>query len=143
MNQITFSGKVKFLSGPVRRNIRSLLYRVATDHGRAIGFLSYVFVSDDDLLQINQKHLQHNTYTDVITFNLSDVVGLVDGEVYISIDRVEENAKDHQTSPNEELIRVICHGLLHLLGHKDKTTAQAKEMREQEEACLSLWASLT
>lgn len=143
MNPITFSGKTKFLNGAVRQKIRTLLNIVASNKGQTIGFLSYVFVSDEDLLKINQEHLRHDTYTDIITFDLSENTTVVEGEIYISIERVNENAIKHQTTPDDELIRVISHGLLHLLGYKDKTKAEAKEMREQEEACLSLWASLT
>lgn len=143
MNPITFSGKTKFLNGAVRQKIRTLLNIVASNKGQTIGFLSYVFVSDEDLLKINQEHLRHDTYTDIITFDLSENTTVVEGEIYISIERVNENAIKHQATPDDELIRVISHGLLHLLGYKDKTKAEAKEMREQEGACLSLWASLT
>jgi rRNA maturation RNase YbeY len=142
MNSITFSGKTKLLNGVFRQKIRSLLNVVASQKGQTIGFLSCVFVSDEDLLKINQEHLQHDTYTDIITFDLSDNTTIVEGEIYISIERVNENAIKHRTEPDDELVRVVSHGLLHLLGYKDKTKAEAKEMREQEEACLSLWASL-
>ncbi|MBM3437589.1 MAG: rRNA maturation RNase YbeY [Bacteroidetes bacterium] len=143
MNAIQFLGKSRFLDQKTRNNLRSLLHRVAKNKGWKINQLTYVVVDDEHLLSINVEHLQHNTYTDIITFDLSDGQSKgVDGEIYISIDRVKENAIIHHQSVEMELVRVVSHGLLHLLGFKDKSPNQAKEMRQEEEACLSLWSSL-
>ncbi|MFM6952871.1 MAG: rRNA maturation RNase YbeY [Bacteroidota bacterium] len=143
MNTIQFLGKSRFLDQKTRNNLRSLLQRVAKNKGWKISQLTYVFVDDEHLLSINVEHLQHDTYTDIITFDLSDgQTKEVDGEIYISIDRVKENAFIHNQTVEMEFVRVVSHGLLHLLGFKDKSPSQAKEMRQEEEACLSLWSSL-
>jgi rRNA maturation RNase YbeY len=100
--------------------------------------LQYVFCSDPYLLQINKDFLQHDFYTDIITFELSaDPLGSgVEGEIYISIDRVRENAQELGVPIQQELLRVIFHGALHLCGFKDKTSAQEKQMRAKEEEYL-------
>lgn len=102
----------------------------------AIRQLSYIFCSDDYLLEINRNHLQHDFYTDIITFDLSNPGEGVVGEIYISIDRVKDNAKTHQEPFYREMHRVIFHGALHLCGYKDKTPVQEKEMRKKEEEYL-------
>ena len=113
------------------------LNQVAAFELTEITTLSYVFCSDDKLLEINKEHLDHDFYTDVITFDLSDREE-IDGEIYISIDRVSDNAKKLKVSFEEELCQVMAHGLLHLLGYDDKTEEQKKEMRSKESICLSL-----
>lgn len=101
--------------------------------------LSYVFCSDDYLLDINHQYLQHDYYTDIITFDLSEGDGSVAGEIYISVDRVKDNARQFNTSLTEELHRVIFHGALHLCGYRDKTAKEEKLMREKENECLTRW----
>jgi probable rRNA maturation factor len=100
--------------------------------------LSYTFCNDDYLLQINREHLNHDYLTDIITFDLSDMGNLIDGDIYISIDRVKDNAKQMKVSPSLELKRVMAHGLLHLMGYDDKTNAGKIEMRAKEDECLAL-----
>ncbi len=100
--------------------------------------VSYVFCSDHFLLQLNQKHLNHNYYTDIITFDLSDNLEQIDGECYISLTRVRDNAAVHQHPFGIELCRVMIHGILHLIGYEDNSPDNAALMREQENACLSL-----
>jgi probable rRNA maturation factor len=100
--------------------------------GIAIDTLQYVFCSDKFLLNINKSFLNHDYYTDIISFDLSETKGKLIGEVYISVDRVKDNAKTHKASNTEELLRVIFHGALHFCGYKDKKPADAKEMRAQE-----------
>lgn len=94
--------------------------------------VDYIFCSDDFLLNINQKHLSHNTLTDIITFPLSNNE-LVRGEIYISVDRIKENAKTFQVHYQSELLRVMIHGALHLCGYKDKKKLQQVEMRNKED----------
>lgn len=94
--------------------------------------LSYVFCTDEYLLTINRDFLQHDYYTDIITFELSEPGQPVMGEIYISIDRVRDNAKIHQESFQRELHRVIFHGALHLCGYRDKTKKEQEEMRRKE-----------
>jgi len=130
---IQFSGKAKFLDGESRKKIRSILISHAHTNRYEISSLSYVFVDDEYLLELNQKTLNHDTYTDIITFDLSDQEGIIDGEIYISIDRVKENAKLFNVAFITEMIRVVAHGYLHLIGFKDKTLTQKEEMRKQEE----------
>ena len=95
--------------------------------------LNYIFCSDQRLLEINRQFLQHDYFTDIITFELSAPKDPVEGEIYISIDRVRENAQHHASSFTRELHRVIFHGVLHLCGYKDKTTLEEKVMREKED----------
>jgi rRNA maturation RNase YbeY len=99
--------------------------------------LSFVFCDDEYLKNINVKYLGHDYYTDVITFDYSTEEGLV-GDVFISIERVKENANNFKVSFNEELFRVIIHGVLHLCGFDDKTDKEIKEIRKQENYFLSL-----
>jgi rRNA maturation RNase YbeY len=98
--------------------------------------LNYIFCSDEHLLGINQQFLNHNTYTDIITFDLGEYDDEVVGEIYISVDRVAENAGKFGVPYNDELHRVIFHGALHLCGYKDKNEADRKEMRRKEDLCL-------
>lgn len=100
---------------------------------------TYVFCSDEYLLGINRSFLQHDYYTDIITFPLSETDTRVESEIYISVDRVADNAKRHKVSSEEELLRVIFHGALHLAGYKDKTKAEQTTMRRKENEWLSLF----
>jgi len=143
MNNIYFLGRSRFLDKQKRNKIRRLLQTTSKKKGKSISLLNFVLVNDEALLEINMAHLQHDTYTDIITFDLREnPIDPIEGEIYISIERVAENAITAGVGFENEFIRVVSHGLLHLLGYKDKTDAQAKEMRQEEEACLSLWANL-
>lgn len=143
MNNIYFLGRSRFLDKQKRNKIRRLLQTTSKKKGESISHLNFVLVNDEALLEINMAHLQHDTYTDIITFDLREnPIDPIEGEIYISIERVAENAITAGVDFENEFIRVVSHGLLHLLGYKDKTDAQAKEMRQEEEACLSLWADL-
>lgn len=107
------------------------------DAGYQLEALNYVFCSDEHLLQMNKEHLQHDYYTDIITFDYSERLKVFNGELYISIDRILENASENHVSFADELHRVMIHGVLHLLGFKDKTAAEQTKMREQEENALA------
>ncbi len=102
--------------------------------------LRYIFCSDDYLLKINKQFLNHDDYTDIITFNLSDDTknGII-GEVYISTDRVKENAVLHSNTFKDEVFRVVFHGALHLCGYKDKKKSDSKIMREKENFYIHLY----
>lgn len=102
------------------------------------GEVFFLFCSDEYLYKMNLQYLAHDTYTDIITFDLSESSEYISGEMYISLDRVNENASRHGTSLNDEIHRVMVHGILHLLGFNDKTEIDEREMRHQEEKCLSL-----
>jgi rRNA maturation RNase YbeY len=112
---------------------KSWISTIAQREGKSIFYLSYVFCSDDFLLSINQDYLNHNYFTDVITFDLSDPSeSLVTGEIYISIDRVTENASLHNTPFFNELLRCIAHGLLHLCGYNDSSEKEKVLFRQLE-----------
>ena len=101
------------------------------------GIINYVFTSDESLLKINMKYLDHNTYTDIITFDYSKGKK-VSGDIFISVDRVKDNADKFEVGFNEELSRVMIHGVLHLCGYKDKTKTDSGLMRGKENAALRL-----
>ena len=100
--------------------------------------INYIFCSDSYLLKFNQEYLSHDTLTDIITFDNSEEKGKIEADIFISIDRVKENAHSLEKEFDQELHRVIIHGLLHLLGYNDKTEVDKAEMRKKEDACLSL-----
>ena len=116
-----------------RTRLKSFLHRLFVKEGKRLESLNYIFCSDKRLLSINQQYLSHNDYTDIITFELSPPGSPITGEIYISIDRVRENAKLLNISVKAELHRVIFHGALHLCGYEDKSKAAKHEMREMED----------
>lgn len=122
--------------------LKSFIEKKVKKEGYTIDSLTYVFCSDKYLLKINKDFLSHDYYTDIISFDLSEVPGQLIGEVYISVDRVKDNAKTHGTSLKEELHRVIFHGALHFCGYKDKKPSDAKKMREMEDRWLSAYMKL-
>jgi probable rRNA maturation factor len=99
--------------------------------------LNYIFCSDQYLLQINQQYLDHDTYTDIITFDNSEKDEIIEGDIFISIDRIRENANKFNSGEENELHRVIIHGALHLLGYQDKKAESKKLMTEKEDHYLS------
>lgn len=106
---------------------------------KKLGSLNYVFCSDKDLLKVNQRYLNHDYYTDIITFDLSEPGGPIQGEIHISTDRVADNARKMGISLKNELHRVIFHGALHLCGYADKRKNDKKLMREREDYYLELY----
>jgi len=122
-----------------KRLIRTWLQEVCQINNQTIDSLNYIYCSDKYLLEVNQTYLDHNYYTDIITFdNRDESDSPIVADLFISIDRVRENAKAEKTGFDKELHRVMVHGLLHLLGQNDKTTSQKEEMTKREEASLSL-----
>lgn len=113
---------------------------VAASHGCSVQQVQYIFCSDDYLHRINVDYLQHDTLTDIITFPYADPPA-IEGEIYVSVDRVKDNAADLKLPFQQELLRVIIHGILHLCGIGDKTESQAAVMRAQEDAALLLWVN--
>lgn len=122
-----------------RKTVKAWLDRIARENKYTVAELQYTFCSDDQLLEINQKYLNHDYYTDIITFDLSEEKGQIEGDIYISLDRVKDNARVNQTKSQDELLRVMVHGLLHLIGYRDKTPKQIKEMRQKEGEALDLY----
>ena len=119
-----------------KRTIKIWLKSLVERENKRVGEIAFIFCSDDELLQINQQYLKHDYYTDVITFDYSENTD-VSGDIFISVDTVRANAKEYNQSFDEELHRVMAHGVLHLCGYKDKTSAQKKTMREKEDFYLS------
>ena len=127
---ISFTVKQK---GLLRTWIRNTI--ISENH--RLKLLNFIFCSDAYLLNINKEYLNHDTYTDIITFDNSDVEKEIAGDIFISIDRVEENAKELELDATEELHRVIIHGTLHLLGYSDKSKTLKAQMTDKEDHYLS------
>jgi probable rRNA maturation factor len=119
-----------------RTTLKTFLPTVFRQHKKQFSNLTYIFCSDDYLLAINKAQLQHDFYTDIITFDLSESPQNIIGEIYISTDRVRDNAATLGVSIKEELHRVIFHGALHLCGYKDKSARHQKAMRAAENQLL-------
>ncbi len=124
-----------------RNQTKNWLRALAIASGHKIKDLNYIFCSDEYLLQINQEYLDHDTLTDIITFDFSEEANEISGDIFISIDRVEENSKELGTLPNEELLRVISHGLLHLIGFNDKSEKEKEIMRKKESEAINLFTT--
>jgi len=125
-----------------RVRLKSFIEKRVKKEGLVIESLIYVFCTDKHLLKINNDFLSHDYYTDIISFDLSEVPGRLIGEVYISVDRVKDNAKTLGVSYKEELHRVIFHGALHFCGYKDKKPSDANLMRSMEDKWLKAYLNL-
>lgn len=132
---ITFQNTSKFKVKDLRKK-KLWLNSISKNEGKEIESLSFLFVDDEEMLKYNKKYLQHESYTDVITFD-SSVDKKVAGDIIISLERVNDNAKFYQVSYNYELQRVMAHGLLHLLGYNDKNKEEKKIIRKKENYYLS------
>ena len=121
---------------------KNWLKQIAQSENFKIGELNYIFCSDEYLYQINVDYLNHHTYTDIITFDNSEEEQLIEGDIFVSIDRVKENAQKLNQQESSELSRVISHGLLHLMGYKDKTKTDAEVMRSKEAFAIELFQTL-
>jgi rRNA maturation RNase YbeY len=119
-----------------RREIKEWIKAVAEIHNKKIGDINYIFCSDEYLLRINKEYLLHDYYTDIITFDYCSN-NILSGDIFISIDRVNDNAVIYSTSETE-LYRVIIHGLLHLIGFDDHSEVDKKQMREQENNAIKM-----
>jgi probable rRNA maturation factor len=119
-------------------SLSAWLTSVCENENAELTDLSYVFCSDEKLLEINRQFLNHDYYTDVITFDLSDIDESIEGEIYISLDRIKDHAENLAISFEQELCRVMAHGLLHLIGYDDRTPESKTEMTEREDISLSL-----
>jgi rRNA maturation RNase YbeY len=127
---ITFQNTSKFKVKDLRKK-KLWLNSISNNEGKKIESLSFLFVDDEEMLKYNKKYLQHESYTDVITFD-SSVDKRIAGDIIISLERVNDNAKFYQVSYNYELQRVMAHGLLHLLGYNDKNKEEKKIIRKKE-----------
>ena len=120
-----------------RTKIKQWIKQVIEAKGKKTGNITYIFCDDEYLLEVNKQYLQHDYYTDVITFDYVEN-DLISGDIFISTDRVRENALAFGSSETEELHRVIIHGALHLVGLKDKSEKEASQMRQAENEALKL-----
>ena len=127
---ITFQNISKFKVKDVRKK-KLWLNSISNNEGKEIESLSFLFVDDEEMLKYNKKYLLHESYTDVITFD-SSVDKKIAGDIKISLERINDNAKFYQVSYNYELQRVMAHGLLHLLGYNDKNKEEKKIIRKKE-----------
>ena len=118
--------------------IRQWVTSTIQAEGYKLKQLAYIFCHDNYLLQINRQYLNHDTYTDIITFDNSDIEKVIIGDIFISIDRIRENAAKLNITETDELHRVIIHGALHLLGYKDKTSVTKQKMTQKEDFYLKM-----
>ena len=138
--------KINFRSGdrpfiyPDKTGLKSFIESLFKKEKKELGEINYIFCSDEMLLKINQDFLQHNYYTDIITFGLQEPGQPIEAEIYISIDRVKDNAIQHGVSYENEMKRVLFHGALHLCGYKDKKKSEIQEMRAKEDQYLQMIA---
>lgn len=136
---VSFHSADRQLSLRNKTAVKAFIALIFRKEAQSLAAINYIFCSDPYLLQINRDFLQHDYYTDIITFGLSAPNTPIEAEVYISLDRVKDNAKTLGVTHREELLRVIFHGALHLCGYKDKSRPQAKKMREKEDQYLRLF----
>jgi len=136
-----FFNDVRF-SFPDRKRVKSFIKSMVKLEKKKIGSLNYVFSTDKHLQTLNKKYLNHNYKTDILTFPTNKDSSL-EAEVYISIERVKDNAKFYNGTFRQELLRVIFHGTLHLCGYKDKSNRQQRAMRKLEDHYLKLYESFT
>jgi len=118
---------------PKRTAVKNFLGKLITKEGRKIDTVNYIFCTDEYLLALNKSHLNHNSYTDILTFEHSHPGAPLIADIYISAERVKENAQKYHCSFKKELLRVIFHGTLHLCGFDDKSREQVQLMRERED----------
>ena len=123
---------------PSKEQTSQWIVDIANSEGYRVEGLNFIFCSDDYLHKMNMTYLHHDTFTDIITFDQSEDTEALEGDIFISTDRTRENAKDLGVDFDEELHRVIIHGVLHLMGYHDKNDEEKDLMRKKEEACLSL-----
>ncbi|MGL1884885.1 MAG: rRNA maturation RNase YbeY [Reichenbachiella sp.] len=138
MNEITFFTEDLEFSLPQEDKVKDWIIHTVEAEGYKIETISYIFCSDEYLHKINVEYLDHDYYTDIITFDNSEEDEALTSDLFISIERVKDNAEEQSITFIEELRRVVIHGVLHLVGYHDKTPEQKKEMRQKENAYLSL-----
>jgi rRNA maturation RNase YbeY len=134
---VIFNNQHPTLGIPNSSKLHNWLVQSIKNESYTLGKLNYTFLTDDELHKINMQFLNHDTYTDIITFDYNQG-NMIIGEIYISMDRVKENSEKNKSDFNSELYRIIIHGLLHLMGYKDKTPQDKNEMTAKEDYYLSL-----
>ncbi len=142
MAKINFRSGDRAFAFPNKTIIKAFIEKLIKKEGGVLSDINYIFCSDKFLLQMNRDFLQHDYYTDIITFGLSEKNQPIEAEIYISIDRVKDNALSLGVAYKEEMLRVIFHGALHLCGYKDKTKSEISAMRAKEDQYLQLFAKI-
>jgi probable rRNA maturation factor len=139
---IYFNSELKSFKLANKQKVKNGLKLIAEQEGKKIDELNYIFVDDDALLAINKQFLAHETFTDIISFdNNDDADEYIEGDIFISIDRVKENAVNFEVEFQDEIFRVISHGLLHLCGYGDKSKDEKAIMREKEDVAIEILRS--
>ncbi|MCH3924108.1 MAG: rRNA maturation RNase YbeY [Bacteroidales bacterium] len=131
---ISFTNQISFLFKN-KIKIKQWIKDIVTREDKKLGEISYIFCDDNKILEVNKQYLSHDYFTDIITFDYVEK-DIISGDIIISIDRVKENSKSFNSSFEDELHRVIIHGVLHLIGYNDKTDKEQQIMREKENECL-------
>lgn len=133
---ISFNSNIDFkLKNKIK--LKKWINNVIEKEGKKLNFVNFIFCDDNEMLKKNINYLNHMTYTDILTFDYTEN-NIISGDIIISIDRITENAKTYNVTFKKELKRVIIHGILHLIGYKDKSKKEKKIMREKEDFYLSL-----
>jgi rRNA maturation RNase YbeY len=139
MQLVSFHTADKALTIRRKTAIKSFIAEIFDLENKALKKLDYVFCTDDYLLEINKSFLQHDFYTDIITFPLSDKQEPITAEIYVSLDRVKDNALQHNSTILNETLRVLFHGALHLCGYGDKSNKEIRNMRSKEDYYIGLF----
>lgn len=121
-----------------KRKMNAWIKSVANKYKKNVGEIAYIFCSDKKILEVNKQYLQHDYYTDIITFDYCEK-DVLNGDIFISIETVSSNAERFRVSFEEELRRILIHGILHLCGQDDKTPALRAEMTKKENEALEMW----
>ncbi|MGV3597944.1 MAG: rRNA maturation RNase YbeY [Bacteroidota bacterium] len=120
--------------------IKRWIQQTVSSESKKTGDINIIFCSDEYLLEVNKQYLNHDYYTDIITFNYN--TDKINGDLFISLDRVADNANQNNVPRETELLRVIIHGVLHLLGYNDKTAKEEREIRAKEDSCIKVYQEL-
>ena len=138
---ISFSSQDIAFELKEKRKIKQWITSVINSCGKKVGEIGFLFCNDSYLIEVNRTYLNHDTFTDIITFDYVEG-NIISGDILISVERVLENAKTFNTSFETELHRVIIHGILHLLGQEDKSDDEAAQMRKKEDDALAVWNTI-
>jgi probable rRNA maturation factor len=142
MPQINFFSEDISYNLPNKVKTRNWIKKVVLEEGVSIRELNFIFCSDPYLKQLNKDYLQHDYFTDIVTFDNGDEEGFLEGDLFISLDRITENSQEYAVSIDHELRRVMIHGVLHLIGYGDKSESEQVRMRQKEDEALSLYSQL-
>ena len=138
-------GKINFFQEdidftlPEKKMIRDWLTAITKAENKSLEEVNYIFTSDEYLLRINSSYLNHHYYTDVISFSHAETPSIIEGDIFISIERIKENAPKFEKTFRDELLRVMVHGLLHFIGYNDKSEEDKKTMTNKEDYYLNLF----